>query len=190
MSARHASGGGEMKQQQLGPRLSQLWLALCVGLWLCGLPIRWRVHSLPRLPQRLTPAQERPPRRNPVELYRAVWVVRRICRLRLFRGPLFAQASLRQALALYHILTRLGYPIAIHFGVYRAGEALRGHSWVTVDGRPVAGRMPPETLQAIDTFPVAGSRGSRTEVRFHPLHPTFPRAGGGLEGAVPPPVSR
>jgi hypothetical protein len=87
MSARHASGGGEMKQPQLGPRLSHLWLALCVGIWLCGLPIRWRVHSLPRLLQRLTPVQEGPPRRSPMELDRTVWLVRRSCRLRLFRGP-------------------------------------------------------------------------------------------------------
>ena len=91
--------------------------------------------------------------------------------------------------ALSH-LASAGYPIAIHFGVYKVREALRGHSWVTVDGRPVAGRMPPETLQAIDTFPVAGSHGSRTEVRFHPLHPNLPPRWGGLEGTLPPPVSR
>jgi hypothetical protein len=96
-----------VKQQQLDLRLSQLWLAVRVGMWLCGLPIRWRVHSLPRLLQRPTPARERPPRRSPVELDRAVWLVRRICRLRFFRGSLFPQASLGQAMALYHILTRL-----------------------------------------------------------------------------------
>jgi hypothetical protein len=91
----------------------------------------------------------------------AVRIVQRICRLRLFRGPLFPQACLRQALALYHILSRLGYPVAIHVAVYKAGEALRGHSWVTVDGRPVGERFPREALQAIYSFPAARCRATR-----------------------------
>jgi Transglutaminase-like superfamily len=45
-----------------------------------------------------------------------------------------------------YTLSRLGYPVAMHFSVYTAGEALRGHSWVTVDGRPVAECLPPEAL--------------------------------------------
>jgi hypothetical protein len=148
------------------------------------------VHSLPQLLQHLTPVRGRAPCPDPLEMDQAVRIVRRICQLRCFRGQLFRRAYVPQALVLYRILTRLGYPIAIHFGVYRVGEPLRGHSWVTVDGRPVAGRMPPETFQAIDTFPVAGSHGSRTEVRFHPLHPNLPPRWGGLERAIPPPVSR
>ena len=84
MSAQHASRGGEMKQQQLGLRLSQLWVALCVGIWLCRLPIRWRVHSLPRLLQHLTPVQEATAMSSPMEMDQGVRIVRRICQLRSF----------------------------------------------------------------------------------------------------------
>jgi hypothetical protein len=162
MSGSHGSLGGEVKQLQCGLRLSQLWWAVRVGVWLCALPIRWRVHSLSQLLQRLTPAPGHAPRCGRLELHQTVRIVRRICRLRLFHGPLFPQACLRQALTLYHILTRLGYPVVIHFGAYKAGEALRGHSWVTIDGTPVAERFPPEALQAIYAFPPAGSRASRS----------------------------
>ena len=65
-------------------------------------------------------------------------LVVRLGHLRLFRPPLFPRACLRQALALYHTLTRLGYPVEIHFGVRKAGKDLQGHSWVTVQGMPVA----------------------------------------------------
>jgi Transglutaminase-like superfamily len=50
----------------------------------------------------------------------AVRIVRRMCRLRCVRGPWFPRACLRQALALYATLTRLGYPVAIHVGVSKA----------------------------------------------------------------------
>lgn len=100
-------------------------------------------------------------------------IVRRICRLQLFGGPLFPQACLRQALVLYYILSRLGYPVAIHFGVYKVGETLRGHSWVMIHGVPLAERIPPEALQAIYSFPAAGSRASLASAPFHPpSHPS------------------
>jgi hypothetical protein len=49
MRARDASWGGEMKQPPHRLRLSQLWVAVRVGLWLCTLPNRWRRQSLPNL---------------------------------------------------------------------------------------------------------------------------------------------
>jgi Transglutaminase-like superfamily len=160
MSRCQTSGGGAVMHAPLGLRLARLWVAIRVGVWRCGLPIRWRVHSLPRLLHHLTPAPGQAPRRVPLALDQAVRLVRRICRLRCFRGPLFPQACLRQALALYHLLSRLGYPVEIHVGVYQAGEALRGHSWVTVDGKSVAERIPPEALQTIYAFPAPASSGS------------------------------
>ena len=150
-----------MNQPQIGLRLSQLWWAVRVGVWLCGLPLRWRVHSLPGLLQRLTPVRGRAPCPRPLDLDHAVRIVRRMCRLRLFRGPLFPQACLRQALALYHLLSQLGYPVENNVGVYKVEEALRGHSWVTVDGKSVAERLPPEALQAIYSCPAVVSRAAR-----------------------------
>jgi hypothetical protein len=158
MRGHHTSWSGEVHRSESIMRLSQLWWAVRVGVWLCGLSIRWRVHSLPQLLHHLTPVRGRAPRSSRLELEQAVRIVRRICRLRLFHGPLFPQACLRQSLALYYILTRLRYPFEIHFGVYKAGEALRGHSWVTVDGRAVAERIPPQALQAIYSFPEVSSR--------------------------------
>ena len=35
-------------------------------------------------------------------------------------------------------LTRMGYPVVIHFGVMKDEKSLHGHSWVTIEGNPVA----------------------------------------------------
>jgi transglutaminase superfamily protein len=110
------------------------------------------------------------PRRGPLEMDQVVRLVRRICRLRCFRGPLFPQACLRHALALYHLMGQLGYPVEIHFGVYKAGEALRGHSWVTVDGKPVAERLPQEALQEIYSCPASVSDASQDRTRAGRQH--------------------
>jgi len=65
-------------------------------------------------------------------------VVRRVCGLSLFSLPLFPRVCLRQSLSLYRELTGMGYTTAIHFGVRREGGELIGHSWVTVNGIPIA----------------------------------------------------
>jgi hypothetical protein len=84
-----------------------------------------------------------------------VALVRQLCHLRPFRGPFFPMACLRQALALYYVLTRMGYPVTIHFGVAKTGEALDGHSWVTIQGQPVAERLQPERWQTVYSYPSA-----------------------------------
>jgi transglutaminase superfamily protein len=71
---------------------------------------------------------------------------------------------------LYHLLGQLGYPVVIHFGVYKAGEALRGHSWVTVAGQPVAERLPPEALQDIYACPATSSYASQERPRAGRQH--------------------
>jgi hypothetical protein len=124
-------------------RLSQLGLAVWIGMWLLILPLRLRHASLPGLLARCTAVARERPSRSPHEIDRAVRLVVKICHLRCFRGSVFPRACLRQALALYYVLTRLGVPVTIHFGVHKAGATLHGHSWVTVQGRPVAERTPP-----------------------------------------------
>jgi hypothetical protein len=52
-------------------------------------------------------------------------------------------------------LTRLGLPVTIHFGVAKVGDALDGHSWVTVEGQPVAERLPLEHWQIVYAYPSA-----------------------------------
>jgi hypothetical protein len=139
-------------------RLWQLWWAVRVGLWLCGLPVRLRLYSLPGLIQRLTPRRGRQPPRPPKELEPLIALVGQLCQRQLFRGSAFPRACLRQALALYYVCTRLGYPVTIHFGVAKVGETLDGHSWVTVEGQPVAERLPLEHWQIVYTYPPVAAR--------------------------------
>jgi hypothetical protein len=83
----------------------------------------------------------------------AVATVVQLCQARLFRLPLFPRSCLRQALALYYVLTRLGYPVAIHFGVRKEREELHGHSWVTCQGTPVAERTPTALFTIVYSYP-------------------------------------
>jgi hypothetical protein len=80
---------------------------------------------------------------------RIVW----LCRLPLFRAPLFPRACLRQSLALYYALSRRGYAVTIHFGVRKDEDVLQGHSWVTVQGRPVAEHTPVEAFHVVYAYP-------------------------------------
>jgi hypothetical protein len=133
--------------------LCQVWRAVRVGVWLLGLPIRLRRQPLPRLLDRLAVGHGQPPSGSPQEMDRMVRLVVRVCRLRCFRLPLFPRACLRQALALYYTLCLMGYPVAIHFGVHKAQEALHGHSWVTVQGQIVAESRPVEVFHEVYSYP-------------------------------------
>ena len=152
-----------MKRPRLRRRLSQLWWAVRVGVWLCGLPRRLRRQSLSGFLQQLTAARGRTPRRGALALDDAVVVVRRVCRVWLFRGPRFPQRCLRQALALYYTLSRLGYPVTIHVGVDKVGGALQGHSWVTIRGTPVGERDPTQRFTVIYAYPAATTQEARDQ---------------------------
>ena len=52
-------------------------------------------------------------------------------------------------------LRQMGYPVAIHFGVHKAEEALHGHSWVTVQGQVVAESKPVEVFHEVYSYPPA-----------------------------------
>ena len=156
-SAKHSRA----KLGELQAWLSQCWCAVCLGVWLCGLPVLLRVYTLPTLLQRLALARRRRARSRALEMDQAIRVVMWVCHLRPFRGPLFPRVCLRQALALYYVLTRIGYPAEIHFGVYKDKKELRGHSWVTVQGKPVAERTPMEVFRVVYSYPAASYHSSR-----------------------------
>jgi Transglutaminase-like superfamily len=144
--------------------LSSLWIALRLAVWLCLLPLRLRVYTLPVLLHRLTQVRRHPISRNRLELYRAIGIAVRLCHLRLFHFPLFPRACLRQALVIYYVLTRMGYPAEIHFGARKEGEQLHGHSWVTLQGRPVAERTRTGIFTTVYSYPstaCAFSQGTR-----------------------------
>ena len=124
-----------------------------MGLWLCGLPLRLRcVLPCPSSSTRLTLARRTRGHRLEMDAT-VIETVVRLCQARLFRLPLFPRPCLRQALALYYVLTRLGYPVAIHFGVRKEGEELHGHSWVTVQGTPVAERTRTDLFTTVYSYP-------------------------------------
>jgi Transglutaminase-like superfamily len=69
---------------------------------------------------------------------------------------------LRQALALYAVLSRLSYPATIHVGVAKDGGVLHGHSWITVRGQPVGEQGAVEAFQILYAVgPTSGDEGSR-----------------------------
>jgi hypothetical protein len=159
-----ASTAREMSIAQIAARLSQMGWGIRLGVWLCGLPLALRLSTLPSLLQRLTPGGSPPTRQRDGAMDRVVqWVVW-LCHRRPFRLQLFPRACLRQALALYATLTRMGYPVAIHIGVRQAEGRLYGHSWVTVHGQPVAERTRTDVFHIIYTYPPAISRAGHDEV--------------------------
>jgi hypothetical protein len=94
-------------------------------MWLFSLPILLRLQPLPVILGRFTPGRRQPH----LKMNRAVQIVLRLCGLGIFHFPLFPRACLRQSLALYRVLQRMGYPVEIHFGVRKEGNDLQGHSW-------------------------------------------------------------
>ncbi|MDR4483612.1 MAG: lasso peptide biosynthesis B2 protein [Nitrospirales bacterium] len=110
---------------------------------LCWFPILLRFCTLPKLLEQLRPRERQRGRKSRPTLDRAVQIIVRVCHLRPFRGLLFPRTCLRQALVLYDMLMYLGYSVTIHFGILKMGEELRGHSWVTLEGKPVAEREDP-----------------------------------------------
>ena len=77
----------------------------------------------------------------------------RVSQLPLFRLPIFPGACLRRALALYYVLSRLGCPVQIHFGVQKGGHSLDGHSWVTLRGAPIADPDGAAAFSTVYSFP-------------------------------------
>jgi hypothetical protein len=133
-------------------RCGHVWIALRLSVWFLALPLRLRRYSLPELLKCLTPVQGQRLWSRPPDMDRLVRMVVWVSHRRLFRLPGFPRACLRQSLALYYVLTRLGYPVTIHFGIQKAGETLRGHSWVTVQGTPVAELRPPKDFRQVYAY--------------------------------------
>ncbi len=86
---------------------------------------------------------------------RVVAVIARLCQLRFFRHRFFPRACLRQSLVLYRMLNRMGYPARIHFGVQKNGSVFEGHSWVTLNGKPLGERAPQAKFATVYSHPLA-----------------------------------
>jgi hypothetical protein len=118
-------------------RLSARWLlAIRVGAWLCVLPLRWRVHGLTGVLERIGTTSPRR-RSKSSEFDSTIRIVRRVAALGLFRLPMFPRTCLREALALYHVLSHAGQPVEFCVGVRKAEGDLLAHSWVSLHGTPI-----------------------------------------------------
>ena len=100
-----------------------------------------RMLSLPTLVRAFDaePGQRAPS----VSLRRLVWLSRALL-VRTHR----ADFCLPQSLVLFHFLRKWGEPVQIHFGVRRSGDALVGHAWLTLAGRPVVEARDPKSVYA------------------------------------------
>ena len=139
--------------------LSRYWLAVRAGVCLCMLPLLLRVFSLRVLLEHLASKNEVKTYRPPSDLQDTIRVVVRLCQLRAFRTRLFPRTCLRQSIVLFRLLGRLGYPVRIHFGVRKQGVQLKGHSWVTLNGEPLAERIPLQSFAAVYSYPVTREDG-------------------------------
>jgi Transglutaminase-like superfamily len=54
------------------------------------------------------------------------------------RVALLRPSCMLRSLVLYRFLREAGIPVQVNFGVERDGDALKGHSWLTLDGVPYA----------------------------------------------------
>jgi len=63
----------------------------------------------------------------------------------------------------------MGYPVEIHFGVRKDGNALHGHSWITLDGKPLGERNPTDVFRPIYSYPAVECVTTSSEMRqFQP----------------------
>ena len=134
--------------------IRRYWLTATSAVWLCMLPILLWKYSLPELLRRATAAGNRCKRENLQELDSTLGLLKRLCQLRLFRLPPFPRDCMRQSLVLYRALTRMGYPVVIHFGVRKEGSRFEGHSWVTVNSRLVEEPDPFSAFTRVYSYPV------------------------------------
>lgn len=138
--------------------VSEYWLAARVGLFLSSLPLRVRRQRLPLFLERLAAPSGRRLVGSGLEPRRIVQIVRRVSGLGIFRLPIFPRPCLRQSLALFFFLSRMGQPVEIHFGVRKGGSDLDGHSWVVLGGRTLGEREPANDFRTIYSYAAASGR--------------------------------
>ena len=121
-------------------------------LWLFWLPVMLRIQTIPILLKRLA-LSEAHVKKTPMELSEAIGIVTRVCNLRVFHSRIFPKPCLRRSLTLYRTLNQMGYPVEIHFGVRKDHKNLQGHSWVTIDGEPLADTAPDGQFNVVYSYP-------------------------------------
>ena len=57
----------------------------------------------------------------------------------------------------------MGYPVEIHFGVMKDSKNFHGHSWVTMQGEPVADTARNEIFKVVYSYPMPLENGRVTQ---------------------------
>jgi Transglutaminase-like superfamily len=132
-----------------------LLLARIVG-WSLVLPIAKRTLPFPRLVSLMRPrgrAAQRDPDHEAVITSLVAWVFKT-------RPPGARDNCLERGLVAYRYLSRAGASPDLVVGVLKGEEGIRGHVWVTVDGRAV--HDSPATLASFEPIWVVKSDGTLT----------------------------
>src|SRR5712692_4436668 len=122
-----------MNAQQAWPKThKEIWLLVRVFGLLTALRLLLPRVKLQSLLRWLTPSQIAPIA-DPGTLEKTVqYTDALLWRLSFpLRGP-----CLPRSLTLYYFATRCGFPVHVHCGVRRMGEALQGHAWLSLHGKP------------------------------------------------------
>jgi hypothetical protein len=97
------------------------------------------VHSLSRFRSFAFPRSQS----NPPTSEQAERIIRLTDLLLDRRVALLRPSCMLRSLVLYRFLREAGVPVQVNFGVARDGEALKGHSWLTLHGVPYAEPIDP-----------------------------------------------
>jgi hypothetical protein len=131
---------------------TRCWLAARMAVWLCELPVLIRVVPLPALLRRISSDASAAVADSAWHPDDVASVASRVCALPMFRTRAFPRSCLRRSLVLFRALTTMGYPATIHFGVRKQGDAFEGHSWVSLQGRPLAETASVKAFSSLYSF--------------------------------------
>lgn len=171
---RVAESGTEVRRSR--PSWYEYLFALRVFLWLFWAAARLRLTKFSDYLKCLLPRETEATALLDVE--RAVHIICRVCQMRCFRQGWFPRICLRQSLALYRFLSRMGHPVLLHFSVNKdAADSLIAHSWVSLRGEPLAGDGRPAGFRDLLIFPTPESRTSELSQDTNVFPPPFRPSG-------------
>lgn len=130
--------------------MKNFWLFLQVGTLLCGIRVLLPLLNLNRIVSLLS-LKQIPPERDSRSVHSAVRYMDALLR----RIPSPARGDcLPRSLTLYYFANKYGFPVRLHCGVQRTGGSLKGHAWISLNGKPFFEPGNPEDTYSITlTFP-------------------------------------
>lgn len=122
----------------------ELVLVARIILFILFFPLSLRLFRIQDLVAKITPRGPATPRRQMDPARVAYLCEQSSARLERFG---YRRSCLKRCLVIYHFLRAEGVPVTINFGALWEGDALKGHSWLTLDGALYL-----ETQDKVDQF--------------------------------------